>query len=125
MNRTPTMATRKRRVATPERTAGTPSAADAREISSSVSSLQAVLNEVQQLREEQRRAQQEFAEALCQCDVEIQRLQQATGGLVEQQISPSNNISPFGGVRDRVQTAEMRARVRRSVSSRVISFVRE
>jgi len=59
------------------------------------------LSEVQQLREEQRRAQQEFAEALRQRDAEIQRLQQATGGLVEQQISPSNNIS-FFGVRDRV-----------------------
>jgi len=97
MNRTP-MATRKRRLTTPERTAGTPSAADAREISSSAFSLQTVLSEVQQLREEQRRAQQE----LHQRDAEIQRLQQATGGFVEQQISPSNNISFFGDVRDRV-----------------------
>jgi len=101
MDRTP-MITRKRRLAVPEETVCTPSAADARETSSFASSLQAVLSEVQQLREEQRRAQQEFAEALRQRDAEIQRLQQATGGLVEQQISPSNNIRSFGGERDRV-----------------------
>jgi len=102
MDRTPTMATRKRKLAAPEQTACTPSAADAREIPSFASSLQAVLSEIQQLREEQERAHQEFTEALRQRDVEIQQLRQTTGGLVEQQISPSMNINSFDGVRDRV-----------------------
>jgi len=54
------------------------------------------------LLEEQRRTQQEFAEALRQRDAEIQRLRQASDGLVEQQISPSNNFDSFGGMRYRV-----------------------
>jgi|GEM_PF-2455060 len=102
MERTPTMATRKRKLAAPEQTACTPSAADAREIPSFASSLQAVLSEIQQLREEQERAHQEFTEALHQRDVEIQQLRQTAGGLAEQQISPSMNINSSGGVRDRV-----------------------
>jgi len=102
MDRTPTIVTRKRRLAAPEQTVCTPSATDAQEIPSSTSLLQAMLSEIQQSREEQKRAQQEFAEALRQRDAEIQQLQRATAGLVEQQLSPSNNISSFGGVRDRV-----------------------
>jgi len=43
-----------------------------------------MLSKIQQLREEQKRAQQEFAEALRQRDAEIQQLQGATGRLVEQ-----------------------------------------
>jgi len=53
-------------------------------------------------RKEQRRAQQELAEALRQLrsNAEIQRFWQTSGGLVEQQISPFNNINSSGGVRD-------------------------
>jgi len=100
MNRTSTMATRKRRLATPERTARTPSAEDAQETSSFVSSLQALMNEVQLLREEQRRTQQEYAETLRHRDAEIQRLQQASHG--SEQISPSDNLDSRGGLCDRV-----------------------
>jgi len=98
MNRTPTMATRKRRLATPEQTTRTSSAGDAQE-ASSVASLQALMQEVQILREEQRRTQLEFAETLRQRDAEIQRLQQASQS---EQISPSDNFDSRGGMCDRV-----------------------
>jgi len=100
MNRTPAMTTRKRKLVVSEPTASTPSAAGARESSPFASPLRAVLNEIQQLREEQKRAQQDFAEALRQRDNEIQQLRQS-GGFVDQ-ISPSENISFSGGVRNRV-----------------------
>jgi len=98
MNRTPTMATRKRRLATPERTANTPSAGDAQEASSSASLLQALRNELQLLREEQRCTQQEFAETLRQRDAEMLRLQRALHG---SELSPSNNFDFRGGMCDR------------------------
>jgi len=98
MNRTPTMATRKRRLATPEQTTRTSSAGDAQE-TSSVASLQTLMHEVQILREEQRRTQLEFAETLRQRDAEIQRLQQASQS---EQISPSDNFDSRGGMCDRV-----------------------
>jgi len=41
-------------------------------------------------------------EALRQHNAEIQRLRQASGGLVGQQVSPSNDINSSGGVRDRI-----------------------
>jgi len=62
MDRTPAMTTRKRKLVVPEQTANTPSAVGAGENSPFASSLRAVLNEIQQLREEQKRAQQDFAE---------------------------------------------------------------
>jgi len=100
MNRTPMMATRKRRLATPERMARTPSAGDVQKTSSFVSSLQALMSKVQLLREEQRRTQQEFAETLRQRDAEIQRLQQASHR--SEQISPFDNFDSRGGMCDRV-----------------------
>jgi len=100
MDRTPAMTTRKRKLVVPEPTTSTPSAAGARESPSFASPLRAVLNEIQQLREEQKRAQRDFAEALRQCDSEIQQLRQS-GGFIDQ-ISPSENINFSGGVRDRV-----------------------
>jgi len=98
MNRTPVMAGRKRRLASPEQTASTQSAADTQE-ALFASSLQAIMEEVRQLREEQRRAQQEFAEALRQRDAEVQRLQASDG---PEQISPSENINFCGGMCGRV-----------------------
>jgi len=94
------MAGRKRKLATPEQSASTPSAVDAQEVAPFLSSLQAVLGEVRQLREEQRLAQQEFAEVLRQRDAEIQQLRQASNGC--EQISPSENLDSRGGMRGRV-----------------------
>jgi len=54
------MAARKQKLATPKQTAST---VDAQETSSFASSLQAIMSKVRQLRERQRRTQQEFAEA--------------------------------------------------------------
>jgi len=99
MERTPAMTTRKRKLVVSEQATDTPSTADARENSPFASSLRTVLNEIQQLREEQKRAQQDFAEALRQRDNEIQQLRQS-GGFVDQ-ISPSENICSSGGVRNR------------------------
>jgi len=99
MNRTPVMAGRKRKLATPEQMASTQSAVDAQEATSFASSLQAITSEVRQLGEEQR----EFAEALRQRDAEIQRLQQTSDGL--EQISPSENINSCGGMGGRVARA--------------------
>jgi len=112
MNRTPRMASRKRKLATPERTARTPSVGDAQETSSFVSSLQALMSEVQLLREEQRRTQQEFTETLRKRDAEIQRLQQASHGF--EQISISNNLDYRGSIR-----------VARSCSAKIARSVRE
>jgi len=97
------MAGRKRKLATPEQSASTLSAVDAQEVASFASSLQAIMGEVRQLREEQRLAQQEFAEALRQRDAEIQRLQQASNGC--EQISPSENLNSRGGMCGRVARA--------------------
>jgi len=98
MDRTPAMTTRKRKLVVSEQAANTPSTAGARENSPFTSSLRTVLNEIQQLHEEQKRAQQDFAEALHQRDNEIQQLRQS-GGFVDQ-ISPEN-ICSSGGVRNR------------------------
>jgi len=85
MDRT-SIATRKRRLAAPEQTACTSSAADAQEAPSFASSLQTILNEVQQLRKEQRRMQQEFSETLRQREMNF-------SGSGRLQMDSSNNIS--------------------------------
>jgi len=102
MNRTPMIATRKRRLVTAEQTAT--SAVNAQEASSYASSLQAIMSKIQQLREEQRCTSRN-SRRRCASDAEIQRLQQASDGLVEQQINPSDNFDSFGSMRDRVAHA--------------------
>ncbi|KYN19733.1 hypothetical protein ALC57_07960 [Trachymyrmex cornetzi] len=66
--------------------------------------LHAVLREIRQLREEQRRARTAFAESLRQRNVQISQLQERLREIPSNQLSPSNNT----GVRDAVASVRVR-----------------